>query len=445
MSLFHLTLRNIWHRRFLSLLTVGAVAVTVAFIVLLSLSRESVEEGAKRGYGPFDLVIGAAGSETQLVLNTFYHVGAPTGNIPLAVLEQAQADAGVDQAYAMTAGDNYKGFPIVGIDPGYFAVRYDGGRLQEGAMYASTGETIVGAYVARTLGLQVGDTFAGAHGLVQEEGHEDHHDDDHDDVHGGGAEEHEDQHESAAGGHGEEQTSGAGEDGDAHAAGGTEEAHAHESFRYTVAGILPELHTPDDRAVFTTTDYAWAVHGLTPEEREITAVLVKPASLLGAHALKEALDGENGVQAVYTSHAVGDVLNAVDQGSKLVGVLTAICVLLAAVAILLSLIAAAGERTKDVGLLRLLGKSRAYVWLTLTSEGILVTAAGLLAGLVLGHAGAAMLKDALFAQAGIQIQPFHFTSEHVLIILGALAIGLLSSLGPAFRMYRQHPLALFKS
>lgn len=71
MSLFKLTLRNLLHRRFLSLLTVCAVAVTVAFIVLLSLSRQSVEQGAKKGYGPFDLVIGAAGSETQLVLNTF--------------------------------------------------------------------------------------------------------------------------------------------------------------------------------------------------------------------------------------------------------------------------------------------------------------------------------------------------------------------------------------
>lgn len=441
MSLLHLTLRNIWHRRFLSLLTVGAVAVTVAFIVLLSLSRESVEEGAKRGYGPFDLVIGAAGSETQLVLNTFYHVGAPTGNIPLTVLEQAQADAGVDQAFAMTAGDNYKGFPIVGIDPGYFAVRYDGGRLQEGSMYASTGQTIVGAYVAKSLELKVGDTFTGAHGLVQEEGHTDDHDA------GGGEQEHAEEHEpgteECAGS--EEHGSGHDEEADGAAGSETEEAHTHESFQYTVTGILPELHTPDDRAVFTTTDYAWAVHGLAPEDREVTAVLVKPASLLGAHTLKESLDGKDSMQAVYTSHAVGDVLNAVDQGSKLVGVLTAICVLLAAISILLSLIAAAGERTKDVGLLRLLGKSRGYVWLTLTSEGLLVTAAGVLAGLLLGHAGAALLKDAIFAQAGIQIQPFQLTADHWLIALGALAIGLLSSLGPAFRMYRQHPLALFKS
>lgn len=157
------------------------------------------------------------------------------------------------------------------------------------------------------------------------------------------------------------------------------------------------------------------------------------------------LDGSNGVQAAYTSQAVSDVLNAVDQGAQLLSVLTALCVILAAIAILLSLIAAVGERTKDVGLLRLLGKSRAYVWLTLTSEGLLVTATGLIAGLLLGHLGAYLLKDALFAQAGIQIEPYQWTPDHWLIAAGALSIGLLSSLGPAFRMYRMHPLALFKS
>ncbi|WNS42753.1 FtsX-like permease family protein [Paenibacillus sp. MMS20-IR301] len=424
MSLFGLTLRNVLHRRFLSLLTVCAVAVTVAFIVLLALSRESVEQGAKQGYGPYDLVIGAAGSETQLVLNTFYHIGAPTGNIPLAVLDQAQQDKSVAEAYAMTTGDNYKGFPIVGLDAGYFFTRYGDTKLQEGAMYAHTGETIVGSYVARSLGLKVGDSFTGAHGLVQEGGHES--------AEAGHAENHE---AEASAGHAEDE--GMPESHD--------EEHAHDSFRYTVAGILPELHTPDDRAVFTTVDYAWAVHELAPEDREITAVLVKPASLLGAHDLKQAFDGSNGVQAAYTSKAVSDVLNAVDQGSRLLSVLTAICVLLAAISILLSLIAAAGERSKDVGILRLLGKSKAYVWLTLISEGLLLTITGLIAGLLLGHLAAYLLKDALFAQAGIQIEPGHLTGEHWMIVLGAIAIGLLSSLGPAFRMYRMHPLALFKS
>jgi len=401
MSLIKFTIRNVMHRRFLSLLTISAVAVTVAFILLASMAKDSVEKAAEKGYGPFDLVIGAEGSETQLVLNTFYHIGAPTGNIPVNVLEQAEADSGVDKAYAMTTGDNLEGFPVVGIDPEYFLTRYGERRLEQGAIYRNTGEAVIGSYVARTLNLRVGSTFTGSHGLVQ------------------------DGHEEAEEGH--------------------EDHEVHEGFSYTIVGILPDLGTPDDRAVFTTLDYAWAVHGLENEHKEITAVLVKPASLLGAHNLKETLDGSSGIQAAYTSKAVSDVVNAVDQGSRLVSVLTSLCVVLAAICILLSLIAAAGERTKDAGLLRLLGKSKGYVWLTLTSEGLLITSTGLAAGLLLGHLGAYLLKDVLFAQAGIQVDPFRLTVQHGWIAAGTLMVGLLSSTGPAFRMYRLSPLALFKS
>ncbi|NJJ39536.1 ABC transporter permease [Paenibacillus apii] len=412
MNLFSLSLRNIRHRLFLSFLTVCAIGATVAFIVLFSLFRDSVEQGAEKGYGPFDLVIGAQGSETQLVLNTFYHIGAPTGNIPANLLDEARRDSGVDKAYAMTTGDNYNGFPVVGIDPEYFLTRYGDRTLKAGALYARTGEAVVGSHVAQTLGLNVGDTFAGAHGLVEEG-----------------------EHHSAE----EEAESHAGEEE------GEEEEHSHEGFKYTVTGILPTLNTPDDRAVFTTVDYAWAVHELQGEDREITAVLVKPSTLLGAHNLKQTLDGSGGVQAAYTSKAVSDVVNAVDQGSRLVEILAGLCVLLAAITILLSLIAAAGERTKDAGLLRLLGKPKSYVWMTLISEGLILTLTGLAAGFLAGHLSALLFREVLFAKAGVRINPYLWNADHGWIAAGTIALGLLASLIPAFRMYRLQPLALFKS
>ncbi|AIQ14723.1 ABC transporter permease [Paenibacillus durus] len=426
MNLFSLSLRNIRHRLFLSFLTVCAIGATVAFIVLFSLFRDSVEQGAEKGYGPFDLVIGAQGSETQLVLNTFYHIGAPTGNIPANVLEEARRDSGVDKAYAMTTGDNYNGFPVVGIDPEYFLTRYGDRNLKEGALYAKTGEAVVGSHVAETLGLHVGDTFTGAHGLVEEEEH-----------HSG-----EEETENHAGEGQSEDHAGEGESED-HT--GEAEEHSHEGFLYTVTGILPTLNTPDDRAVFTTVDYAWAVHELQGEEREITAVLVKPSTLLGAHNLKQTLDGNGGVQAAYTSKAVSDVVNAIDQGSRLVEILAGLCVLLAAITILLSLIAAAGERTKDAGLLRLLGKPKSYVWMTLISEGLILTLTGLAAGFLAGHLAALIFREVLFAKAGVRINPYLWNTDHGFIAAGTIALGLLASLIPAFRMYRLHPLALFKS
>jgi putative ABC transport system permease protein len=411
MSLFRLLIRNIVHRKFLSLLTVCSIAVTVAFIILLSLSQESVEEGAKKGYGPFDVVVGAEGSQTQLVLSTFYHVGVPTGNIPESVLQIVKNDPQVDKAYPMTTGDNYNGYPIVGIDAEYFLTRYGDQQLHEGGLYKQTGEVVIGSYVARTLGIQLGETFAGAHGLINQE--TDHVDDEH---------------------VGEQEGTEHEEDEDSHA-----------KLQYTVVGILPSLNTPDDRAVFTTVDYAWAVHESTDDSKEITAILVKPQSLLGAHSLKMALDQFDKVQAVYTSKAVADVVNLVDSGAQIINVVTGLCILLAAISVLLSLVAAVNERTKDVGLLRLLGKSKSYVWMTLIGEGLLLTTTGLVIGLLLGHMGGFVMKDALFAYAGIQVNPLLWTTNHIYIVVGTLLIGLLASIGPAYKTYRMNPLTLFKA
>lgn len=409
MSMLRYMLRNLLHRKFLSLLTILSVTATVGFVLLLSMSKAGVEEGAENGYGPFDLVIGAAGSETQLVLNTFYHVGAPTGNISGEAWEAVSEHQAIDRAFPMTTGDYFNEFPIVGIDSAYFMTRYGDRALSEGDLFRHTGEVVVGAHVAQTLGLHVGDSFTGAHGLVEGLHHDEEHEEGHEEGHEG------------------------------------EEHDAHEQFRYTITGILPRLNTPDDRAVFTTVDYAWAVHGVENGHREITAVLVKPKTLLSGQELKDAFESEAGIQVVYTSKAVADVVNLVDRGSELIEIVTLLCVLLATVTILLSLVAAAGERTKDAGLLRLLGKSKGYIMASMVGEGLALTAFGLLLGYLAGHTAAYFLKEAVFNYAGIQINPFQITADHAAIAVGALVIGLAASMIPAFRMYRTDALTLFKA
>jgi putative ABC transport system permease protein len=399
MNLFQLVWRNVLHRRTLSVLTAAAVAVTVALTVFLLLLRDGVEQGAEKGYGPFEVVVGADGSESQLALNTFYHVGAPTGNVPYSVLTGIQSEAETAAAFGMTTGDSYNGYPIVGVDPGYFRIRYGDKHLASGKLYAQTGEAVVGAYAAKAAGLKVGDTFHGAHGLTEE-----HHE-----------EEEEEEHE------------------------------AHESFSYKVVGILPQLHTPDDRAVFTTLDYAWAVHhNEHSENREVTAVMIKPATLTGAQALKLKYDALDNVQAVFTSKAVADVVNMADKGTQAAGALTVLCVALASITLTLSLIAAANERRRDAGLLRLIGKSRSYVWATLMGEGLLLTLAGLAAGVLLGHGISGMFTDAVFGYTGIRLSAWASAPGEGLLLAGALVLGGLATLAPAMNMYRADPLQLFR-
>ncbi|WP_442603681.1 ABC transporter permease [Paenibacillus sp. KN14-4R] len=405
MKLISLLWSNILHRKTLSLLTIFSVAITVALVVFLLLCSQGVEQGAEKGYGPFEVTIGAKGSATQLALNTYYHIGAPTGNIPYSLLDELRKDAQVDSAYAMTTGDNYNGFPIVGMEQGYFVTRYGSDKMMaKGKLYSKLGEAIVGSHVASTLGLKVGDTFQGAHGLVK-----------------GAVDEEDDNHDASAGEH-------------------------HHSFSYTVVGILPSLLTSDDRAIFTTLDYAWAVHeNQQSDQREVTTLLVKPKSLLGAQSIKTKFGQVSNVQAIYTSKAVADVVNVVDKGTQALSVVTIICILLAAGSILLSLIAAVNERKKDVGLLRLIGKSKKFIWASLIGEGIVLTLIGLIAGLLIGHVGGFLSREAVFEFSGLQIQSWELMPGEWLLVAGTLLIGLLASIGPALQAYRVDPLQLFRS
>ncbi|GAA3410279.1 ABC transporter permease [Paenibacillus hodogayensis] len=405
MSQWMLLARNIAHRKTLSLLTVAAVAVTIALFALLILFRDGVERGAQKGYGPFDIVIGAEGSESQLVLSTFFRVGSPTGNIPASVWASLKKEEQAEAAFAMTTGDQHNGYPIVGVDPGYFQIRYGDRQLAKGKLYSQLGEVTLGYDAAKRLNAKIGDTFSGAHGLA---GHL--------------AEEHDDEEED-----------------------GHEHEDAHHAFRYTVVGVLPKLGTPDDRAVFTTLDYAWAVHELPEDRRDVTAVMIKPKTLLGAQMIKQKYDKINNVQAVYTSKAIADVLNVVDTGSQLLQIVMAVCVVLAALSLLLSLTAAVNERKKDVGLLRLVGKPGSFIWLCLVGEGALLTAVGVVVGLALGHISGWLIGDAVFSQTGVRIISDRLLASELWIAAGALAIGAAASAVPAFRIYKVGPMELFRS
>lgn len=407
MSAFRLIVRNLLYRKALSALTILSVAIAVALLLLVSLTEESLENGAARGYGPYELVMGAEGSDTQLVLNTFYHLGTPVGNIPYSLYETVQKSPNVEQVYAITRGDSLSGHPIIGVDAGYFATRYVGVAPAVGQWHQQTGDAVLGAHVAETLGLRIGDQFHGSHGEMAAE-------------------------------HGDEE---------------------HAAFMYTVVGILPPLQTADDKGVFTTVDYAWAVHGHGEEEhagesaeehaahadeRMITAMVVKPKGLMELQLLKLTYDKKPGVQAVYSSKVIASVLNMLDTGTAVFQFMGLICMVLAAIALLLSMLAAASERRRDVGLLRLIGKRRGEVVQLLVLEGLLLTAMGLLLGLVLGHVTAGLMQGVVFEATGIVIEPWQFSGVEWQLTVGALLLGGLASLLPAMRMYRVQPTELFR-
>lgn len=402
MNLFTLSWKNLLHRKTLTILTVLAVSVATALIVFIFLVNDGLSKNVGKGYGPFQGVVGAEGSASQLILNTFYHVGAPTGNIDYELYEELAENRFVDMAIPMTRGDSYKGSPIVGVPSDYLSIRYPEAVLQDGTIYKSAGEVVAGSYAAEQLGLEVGDEFHGEHGV-------------------------------------------------------TETAGSHEEFTFKIAGILPKLGTPDDKALFTTLDTAWLVHedhageeaesGTEAEhhEGEITAILIKPKGIMDVAVIKANYDELDGVQVAYSGKETANILSIVDTGAGLVKIIAFATVIVAAISILLSLSAMAAERKKDIGLLRLIGKPKSYIMASMMAEANLLTISGILLGILMGHAGTYFLQDLIFSYAGINLAPFTPILAEVYLLIGGILLCTAVTLVPAIRSYRVDPVQLFQT
>lgn len=401
MNIWKFTWKNIWHKKVLTWLSIMAVALASAFIVFIMLIQDGIREGATNGYGPYELIIGASGSESQLMINTFYHVGAPTGNIPFETLIDLEEMDLAEKVFPMTRGDSYKGFPLIGVPTGYLSTRYSEAILA-GDLYRKEGQVVIGTNVSKTASLNIGDTFQANHGIAED---------------------------------------------------------VHDELVYEVVGVLPKLGRPDDKGIFTTLNYAWIAHHDAPEntlqvdtptseiinQGDLTAIVVKPKGIMELQQIANYFNEIEGVQAVYSGKAISELLSIMDTGSALISVLSIVCMIIAVISIILALTAVAAERRKDIGLLRLLGKSKKFIINSILIEGIWMTCFGCMIGIVIGHLTSYLLSGTIFTYAGITIYPWNLQIQELYMILIALIIGILAALIPAFRSYKVNPLVLFHS
>jgi putative ABC transport system permease protein len=390
MSLARLAWRYLWSRPLvagLNLLLLSLGLAASAFVLLVS---EQIEAGVRRDLAGIDLVVGAKGSPMQIMLAGVFHLELPTGNIPLATVEQLRSQPLVARAVPLSLGDSLQGFRIVGSTPDYLQLY--AGRLREGRMWERPLQAVLGAEVARATGLKLGDSFAGSHGLG---------------------------------------TSG----------------HEHGEHRYEVVGVLEAGGSVLDRLVLTDLASVWQVHedmhavdeedrAALEAEREVTLVLLSYRSPLAAVSLPRWVNAQDGLQAAAPALETARLLRMVGAGTEVLRGFGLLLLLAAGLSVFVALLHAVRERQGDLAMLRMLGAPAPRVAALIALEALWLALLASALGLALGHGLTALLGWVLAEQQSLRVVGAWFSAWELAVPAVAVLLALLSSAWPAWRAYR---------
>ena len=333
-------LKNMAIKKTQVFLIILSIVISAGIAVLAFNVATQVDEGITNNAGYYSAIIGPAGSNTQLAMNTMYFTEEPVGTIPYSVVTSLQQDSRVTSVIPFAMADNYNGYGVVGTTPAFL----EGKPIAQGEMFAadSTMQVVVGSNIAKYNSLKIGDVIYTSHSANSS---------------------------------------------DLHTQG------------MTVVGILKETHSSYDNIVFTQLKTLWEMHDHGEEEHAeeeehhhhgtVCAVLVNTKNPGYAMQLVNEYDGkiltdEDGdsttLQAIEPMSVVRDVLNDADDTKYIVFVLCAVILIMNIMIISIITLLNMYHSAKEISLMRLIGISMKKInLLYIIQNGIMGLCAVLLA------------------------------------------------------------------
>ncbi|HEV7351463.1 ABC transporter permease [Telluribacter sp.] len=399
MNLLKISWANIKDKKLNSFLSVLLLTLGIGMISLLLLLNKQLDEQFRRNIKGIDMVVGAKGSPLQLILSSIYQIDAPTGNVPLAEVNKLKMNPFVKTVIPLSMGDNYQGYRIVGTTPKY--VEHFAATVGEGKLFGQPLEVTLGSKAARATGMKVGDTFASAHGL-------------------------------------------------------DEEGEAHGETRYRVVGIFEPSGSVVDQLILTDLSSIWRIHDhietpppgvkesdpvheetiAMPPERQVTSALIQFRNPMGLIALPRQVNTNTPMQAALPSIEINRLFSLLGVGIDTLRALALVIILIAGASVFVSLYNSLKERKYEMALMLSMGATRTMLFRMLLLEGLLLALLGYVAGVLLSRLGLWLFsltaeQDFHYSFGGMTLLP-----EEVLLLVGALAIGVLAAALPSLGVYR---------
>ncbi|MCA9246161.1 MAG: ABC transporter permease [Planctomycetales bacterium] len=186
-----------------------------------------------------------------------------------------------------------------------------------------------------------------------------------------------------------------------------------------------------------------AHHEPLPEsQREVTAILVVASNTMGMESLLAQqmftmINEGQEAQAVFPTKEVHDLFATVVGPVQLILlILSMLIVVVAGIGIMVSIYNTMSERGHEIAVMRALGAGRGTVMAIVLFESILLSLAGGLAGVLLGHAMIGLASPYVVNQTGVTLHMFQFDWKELALIPGLVALATLVGFIPALAAYR---------
>ena len=425
------SLRSLWNRRFVAGLTVLTIGLSVALILGVERLRDGARDSFANSASGIDLIVAPRGNSVQILMATVFGVGGTGTGMTWDSFEWLEDRPEVAWAVPIQMGDNHRGYPVIGTDATYFEhFRHSGGQplsLAEGAFFAGDDgdAAVVGAEVAARFGYGPGTVIVNAHGS------------------------------------------------------GEVSFDLHDDAPFTISGVLAPTGTAVDRMVLVTLEGFDSIHaqedapladpldpaakpadghdehkahddhkdhvehegteaGHSHEPDRINAVYVGLIDRTNVLGLQRAVNERpsDTLSAVLPAVALAELWGITGTAERAMRLMAWAVALAGMIGMVVMLSATLDTRRREFAILRSVGATPTRIFALIVTEAAVLTAAGLILGLVLLTVATFVTDPILSARFGLRLGFSVFGARELATLLAIFCAGLIASLIPAIRVYR---------
>ncbi|HGF5078496.1 TPA: ABC transporter permease [Vibrio parahaemolyticus] len=407
-AVIKLAWKSLMNRKATAVLTIMTVAISVILLLGVERIRTQAKDSFANTISGTDLIVGGRSGQVNLLLYSVFRIGNATNNIDWKSYQEFSQHRAVDWAIPISLGDSHKGFRVMGTNHSYFE-HYKYGSKQpltfsKGKEFNGLFETVLGSDVAKQLGYQIGSEIIIAHGI------------------------------SDVG------------------------FSRHDKLPFKVVGILAPTGTPLDKTVHVSLEAIEAIHvgwesgarlGPTPDAKvlqerdfqpkQITAMLVGLKSRIQTFALQRQINNypKEPLSAIMPGVALHELWGMMSVAEQALMAVSGFVVIAGLLGMLSSLLTSLQERRREMAILRAMGARPRHVFSLLISEASLLTAAGIVTGVLGLYAILALLQPLIQQHYGINLTLSTLSAYEWMLLSFVQCAGIVIGFIPAFRAYRQ--------